>query len=156
LAVWPRAHFANPSVHPLHPEDGAPGYAFLQPRIATADATIFPVFAECDRDAQIEQNRWRGFTVLALAGGLATTVFGALQAWLQSAWPGVVVVTAGAATTAVTTLAKRQGSYEQYREQRLRAERLRSIYYAYLVDTTMDPGELKKRVALARYGKADK
>jgi len=143
-------------VYPLHPHDGAPEYPFLQPRIATADAEIFPTFADCDRDAQIEQNRWRWFTVLALAGGLATTVFGALQAWLQSAWPGVVVVTAGAATTAVTTLAKRQGAREQYRDQRLRAERLRSIYYAYLVDTTIDPAELKKRVALARYGKADK
>ena len=100
--------------------------------------------------------------MLALAGGLATTLFGALQAWLQSAWPGVVVVTAGAATTAVTTLAKRQGSSEQYRDQRLRAERLRSIYYEYLV-ATADPAaasteaaELKVKVALARYGKAER
>jgi hypothetical protein len=156
LAVWPRVYFPHPPVGALHPPDADTKYPFLTAKIAVADDEVFPAFEECDRDAQIEQNRWRWFTVLALAGGLITTVFGAAQAWLQSAWPGVVVVTAGAATTAVTTLAKRQGSLERYRDQRLRAERLRSLYYAYLVDSTTDAAELKKKVALARYGRADR
>jgi Protein of unknown function (DUF4231) len=160
LVVWPRARF-RPFVEPLLPPTAATDFPFLGPRIAVAEKLISSPFTECDRDAQIEQNRWRGFTVLALAGGLATTVFGAMQAWLQSAWPGVIVVTAGAATTAVTTLAKRQGSYDQYRDQRLRAERLRSIYYEYLVATDADADRSKESklqldVALARYGKADK
>ena len=40
-------------------------------------------------------------------------VFGAVQAWLQSAlWPGVLVVSLGAASSALTTVARRQGALQ--------------------------------------------
>jgi hypothetical protein len=73
---------------------------------------------------------------LAIGGGLLTTAFGALQAWLQTApWPGVVVATLGAATSALTTVARRQGSLQNYLTARVRAERLRSLYFEYLAST---------------------
>jgi hypothetical protein len=72
--------------------------------------------------------------VLAIVGGLLTTTLGAVQAWLQSAaWPGVVVATLGAATSAITTVARRQGSLHNCLSARIRAERLRSLYFEYLV-----------------------
>jgi hypothetical protein len=108
-------------------------YLLLREQIADADRLIYPFFAECDVTAQVEQNRHRWFTVLAVTGGLLTTVFGALQAWLQTApWPGVVVATLGAATSALTMVARRQGSLQNYLTARVRAERLRSLYFEYL------------------------
>jgi hypothetical protein len=113
--------------------DIARRYPLLRQQIVDADRLIYPFFAECDTTAQIEQNRHRWFTVLAVGGGLLTTVFGALQAWLQTApWPGVVVATLGAATSALITVARRQGSLLNYLTARVRAERLRSLYFEYL------------------------
>ena len=48
------------------------------------------------------------------------------------AWPGVVVATLGAATSALITVARRQGSLLNYLTARVRAERLRSLYFEYL------------------------
>jgi hypothetical protein len=62
-------------------------------------------------------------------------VFSALQAWLRSApWPGVVVVTLGAATSALVVVARRQGSLHQYLAARVRAERLRGLYFEYVAE----------------------
>jgi hypothetical protein len=109
-------------------------YPRLSEQIADADRLIYPFFAECDATAQVEQNRHRRFTILAMA--VLTTVFGALQAWLQTApWPGVVVATLGAATSALTTVARRQGSLQNYLTARVRAERLRSLYFEYLASS---------------------
>jgi hypothetical protein len=133
LAVMPRLRF-----HPEPPGSlFAPGagarYPELRQRLADADAVVHPAFASCDVEAQVEQNRYRWFVVLAILGGLLTTAFGAVQAWLQSAaWPGVVVATLGAASSAITTVARRQGSLQNYLSARIRAERLRSLYFEYL------------------------
>ena len=116
--------------------DTARRYPLLRQQIVDADRLIYPFFAECDTTAQIEQNRHRRFTVLAIAGGLLTTVFGALQAWLQTAaWPGVVVATLGAGTSALVTVARRQGSLVSYLSARVRAERLRSLYFEYIASS---------------------
>jgi hypothetical protein len=109
------------------------GYPALQQRLDDVESVIYPSFASCDQEAQVEQNRYRWFTVLAILGGLLTTTFGAVQAWLQSvAWPGVVVATLGAATSAITTVARRQGSLDNYLSARIRAERLRSLAFEHL------------------------
>ena len=116
----------------LHP-DAARRYPLLRQQIVDADRLVYPAFAESDMTAQLEQNRHRWFTVLAIGGGLLSTVFSALQAWLQTvAWPGVVVATLGAATSALIAVARRQGSLHNYLTARVRAERLRSLYFEYL------------------------
>src|SRR5205807_1598910 len=112
-------------------------------------------------EARREQNRYRWFTTLAIVGGLLTTVFGALQAWLRAdPWPGVVVATLGAATSALTTVARRQGCLHSYLTARLRAERLRSLYFAHIAKPpASDPAtehkelrELETAVATHEFG----
>jgi hypothetical protein len=133
LVVMPRLHFRPETPAPLLAPDAGVRYPTLCLRLDDADRVVYPAFAACDGEAQAEQNRYRWFTVLAIAGGLLTTTFGAVQAWLQSAaWPGVVVATLGAATSAITTVARRQGSLHNYLSARIRAERLRSLYFEYL------------------------
>jgi hypothetical protein len=135
LAALPRWRFRPPPPDPPLDQGAARRYPLLRDQIAEANRLIYPFFADWDATAQIEQNRHRWFTVLAIGGGLLTTVFGALQAWLQTvAWPGVVVATLGAATSALTTVARRQGSLHSYLTARVRAERLRSLYFEYVAD----------------------
>ena len=163
LAVFPKLWFRAPPSAPLLPEEARREYPLLAERIEEADRYVAPAFVECDQLALREQNRTRWFTVLAIAGGFLTTLFGAVQAWLQSAlWPGVVVVTLGAATTALTTVARRQGSLQQYLAARLRAERLRSLYFEHVAQAARGDeagsGEearhaLERRVAEIHYGK---
>jgi SLOG in TRPM, prokaryote/Protein of unknown function (DUF4231) len=115
--------------------DAARRYPHLRRQLAEAATVVVPALDACDRQALVHQNRHRWFTVLAIVGGMLTTVFGALQAWLQSApWPGVVVVTLGAATSALVVVARRQGSLHQYLVARVRAERLRSLYFEYVAE----------------------
>jgi hypothetical protein len=133
LAVFPWLRFRPASArHLLMPNAGS-RYPTLQQRLTDADKVVYPAFASCDQEAQAEQNRYRWFIVLSILGGLLTTTFGAVQAWLQSvAWPGIVVATMGAATSAITTVARRQGSLDNYLAARIRAERLRSLYFEHL------------------------
>ena len=101
LTVFPKAWYNAPPSAPLVPDEARREYPQLADRIDEADRYIVPAFVVCDQLALREQNRWRWFTVLAILGGFFTTVFGAVQAWLQSAlWPGVVVVSLGAASGA--------------------------------------------------------
>ena len=161
LAVFPKLWFRAPSSAPLLPEEARREYPQLADRIEEADRYVLPAFVECDQLALREQNRWRWFTVLAITGGFLTTVFGAVQAWLQSAlWPGVFVVTLGAASSALTTVARRQGSLHQFLSARLRAERLRSLYFEHVAQAAhadgggdVRLGDLERRVAEVHYGK---
>jgi hypothetical protein len=133
LEVSPRLGFRPASPQHLMMPNSASRYPALQQRLDDVESVIYPSFASCDQEAQVEQNRYRWFTVLAILGGLLTTTFGAVQAWLQSvAWPGVVVATLGAATSAITTVARRQGSLDNYLSARIRAERLRSLAFEHL------------------------
>ncbi len=161
LAVWPRLGFrAKPPLPPLG-ADAALRYPALAQGIDDAQRIVYPAFAACDLRASREQNRYRWFLVLAIIGGLLTTVFGALQTWLHSTpWPGVVVVTLGAATSAVSTIARRQGSLDGFLAARLRTERLRSLYFEHVAEPLpADPStrdavaqQLEARVAEIRFG----
>jgi SLOG in TRPM, prokaryote len=145
LTVMPRFRFRPEPPRPLLAPGAAVRYPALRQRLTEADGLVYPAFVSCDNEAQLEQNRYRWFIVLAIVGGLLTTTFGAVQAWLQSAaWPGVVVATLGAATSGITTVARRQGSLHNYLSARIRAERLRSLYFEYLV-TPPESGEAKHR-----------
>ena len=164
LAVFPRLSFRPPASAPLLPEEARREYPQLADRIDEADRFVAPAFVACDQLALREQNRWRWFTVLAIAGGFFTTLFGAVQAWLQSAvWPGVLVVSLGAASSALTTVARRQGALQVFLSARLRAERLRSLYFEHVALAACGEDEvdgadvrlrdLERRVAEVHYGK---
>jgi hypothetical protein len=159
FSVLPRPRLRLRPPEPLLGPRAKERYPALRARIEEADRVVFPAFAALDITARAEQNRYRWFTLLALLGGLLTTMFGALQAWLNSQpWPGVVVATVGAATSALTTVARRQGSLQTYLTARIRAERLRSLYFEHLAkppatgDDTSTTAALEAAVAQHRYG----
>jgi hypothetical protein len=161
LSVFPRWPYRPGPPQPLVDPDARVRFPLLASRISVADEVVYPAYVECEKQAGIEQNRYRWFAVLAIFGGLLTTVFGAVQAWLQSTqWPGVVVATLGAATTALNTIARRQGSREEYLKARMLAERLRSVYFQQLATPPApDDGHdeasrraLALQVAKIRYG----
>jgi hypothetical protein len=133
LVVFPRLRFRPASPAQLLTPSARSRYPALQQRLDDVDNVVYPAFVSCDEAAEVEQNRYRWFIVLSILGGLLTTTFGAVQAWLQSvAWPGIVVATLAAATSAITTVARRQGSLDNYLAARIRAERLRSLYFEHL------------------------
>jgi hypothetical protein len=147
LSVFPRWPFRAAIPAPLLEAAATSRYETLAPRAAEANAVIYPAFADDDAEALVEQNRFRWFQVLAIVGGLLTTVFGAAQAWLQSArWPGVVVATLAAATTALTTVARRQDARQHYLTARLRAERLRSLYFRNLTRPPIVDAEAERQM----------
>jgi hypothetical protein len=135
LSGAPRLRVPTDGHGPPVAADAAQRYPHLRRQLAEAAAVVVPALDECDRQALVHQNRHRWFTLLAILGGMLTTVFGAMQAWLQSApWPGVIVVTLGAATSALVVVARRQGSLHQYLAARVRAERLRGLYFEYVAE----------------------
>jgi hypothetical protein len=145
--------------------DAGQVYPRLHDAIVEGHREVYPYFAECDQTAVREQQRYRLFVVAAMIGGLVTTVFGAVQAALPNEWwPGVVVATVGASTTAVTTVARRQGALDSYLQARLRAERLRSLYVSYIAaapgaDGATRPDRLRRLqqdVAQIRFGQVER
>ncbi|HEY2998000.1 MAG TPA: DUF4231 domain-containing protein [Acidimicrobiales bacterium] len=133
LALMPRVRYRPLPPTPPLTSAQARDFPLLLPRVAEAEREIYPAFARFEVAARREQNRHRWFSVLAILGALLTTAFGATQVWLQSvAWPGVVVATLGAATSVLTTLARRQGTLDTFLDARTRAERLRALYFAHL------------------------
>jgi hypothetical protein len=165
ISVWPRMRRPRPPSALPFGLDAGQVYPRLHEAIVSGHREVFPYFAECDQEAIGEQQRYRLFVVAAMIGGFVTTVFGALQAALPAEWwPGVVVATVGAWTTAVTTIARRQGALDSYLRARLRAERLRSLYVGYVATAPgIDAGarhealrRLQADVALIRFGKDER
>jgi hypothetical protein len=150
LSVFPRWPFRPGPPDPLLDGAATQSYPTLAARARDLDAIVFPAFARQDSSALVEQNRYRWFEVLAIFGGLLTTVFGAAQAWLQSArWPGVVVATLAAATTALSTVARRQDARQHFLTARVRAERLRALYFETLTRPVADPSGERLEVKVA-------
>jgi hypothetical protein len=124
------------------------------------DDQLMPAFAELDRAARREQNRFRRQQVALLTGGVATSAFGALQAGLErETWPGLVVALLAAATTSISWTTRQRGSLRIYLEARVKAERLRSTYFMFLGrvgdfgDASTRNSELKRSVASIKHGR---
>jgi hypothetical protein len=133
LAAMPRFRVRTPRPASLVGPDAALRYPALAGRLADVDRVVLPAFHAHDAEAEHEQNRHRWFLLLTIIGGFLTTAFGAVQAWLQSArWPGVVVATLAAGTSALTTVTRRDGALSRFVTARARAERLRSLYFEHL------------------------
>jgi hypothetical protein len=82
-----------------------------------------------------------------VAGALLITVFGAVQAGLRAqSWPGILVGLLAAATGAVTATARQRGTQGAYLKARVKAERLRGLYFTYLAGTVAggDSGTRRK------------
>ncbi|MEU7475907.1 DUF4231 domain-containing protein [Lentzea sp. NPDC042327] len=142
--IWPRVRYRAPEPRPLVDPGFVVAYPLLADAIHDANQVVAPVFHELDAEAESEQNRYRLLAVLAIAGGLTTTVFGALQTWLnETPWPGVLVVAGGAFAAAITIVARKRESLDRYLTARARAERLRALYFAHLAAPA--PGTQEER-----------
>ncbi|WP_089956789.1 HU-CCDC81 and SPOR domain-containing protein [Lentzea xinjiangensis] len=131
--VWPEVRYRAPQARPLVDPGFVVAYPALADAIHDANQVVAPAFHELDAQADVEQNRYRLMAVLAIAGGLTTTVFGALQTWLKDTpWPGVLVVAGGAFAAVITIVARKRESLDKYLTARYRAERLRALYFAHL------------------------
>lgn len=131
--IWPKIRYRAPEPRPLVDPGFVVAYPLLADAIHDANKVVAPTFQELDAQADVEQNRYRLMAVLAIAGGLTTTVFGALQTWLSTTpWPGVLVVAGGAFAAAITIVARKRESLDKYLSARYRAERLRALYFAHL------------------------
>lgn len=119
----------------LIPADRIETYPALADDLAAVDEVIAPVFREFDLDSQRAQNSyWR--QQVALIGVTAlTTAFGSVQAaYSHQVWPGVVVAVLGVLSAAVAGLGEERAAQRTYLEQRAKAERLRSMAFAYLAE----------------------
>jgi hypothetical protein len=131
--IWPKVRYRAPDARPLVDPGFVVAYPALADAIHDANQVVAPAFQELDAQAEVEQNRYRLTAVLAIAGGLTTTVFAALQTWLKDTpWPGVLVVAGGAFAAAITIVARKRESLDKYLTARSRAERLRALYFAHL------------------------
>jgi SLOG in TRPM, prokaryote len=139
LGVLPRIRPpSTPPPPPLSVAD-AGRYPLLRSRVAEAERVIYPAFALWDLKASREQNLHRWYSLLAIVGALLTTTAGAAQVWLESVvWPGVAVAGFGAMTSALTTMARRQGTLHNFLDARTRAERLRALYFSHLAQPPGD------------------
>jgi len=118
----------------------ADDFAFL-------DRELMPAFTELDLRAQREQNRYWRQQVSLVAGALLISVFGAVQAGLREhVWPGLAVGLLGAAMGAITATARHRDVQGAYLTTRIKAERLRGLYFMYLtgLDAYGDPGSRRK------------
>jgi hypothetical protein len=139
LLSWPRLRVPEPPQRPLLGSPAAALYPALSAAIGEAEELVGPAYRDADLQAVREQNRHRLFVVLALIGGLVTTVFAAMQTLLTSAaWPGIVVAGLGAATSALATVARAGGALDAHLSARVRAERLRSLYFEHIAAAPPD------------------
>jgi hypothetical protein len=117
----------------LIPLDRAERYPALRADLTTVGEVIGPLFKEYDLNAQRAQNSyWRQQVILVGVTALASA-FGSVQAaFSHQVWPGVVVAVLGVLSAAVAGLGEERAAQRTYLDQRTRAERLRSMAFAYL------------------------
>lgn len=132
LLAWPRLHVPEPPRQPLLGAPAGALYPELAAAIGEAEELVAPAYRQADLNAVREQNRHRLFVVLALIGGLATTLFASMQLLTTAAWPGIAVAALGTATSALAAVARAGGALDAHLNARLRAERLRALYFEHI------------------------
>ena len=143
-----RRRFAS---HPIVAPDGAARFPELAEDTAVADQVIGPVFAECDRAALREQNRYRRQQVVIIFGTALVSGLGGLQAvFPDQRWPGVLLVVLGLLLAFVGQVAGELKASDTFLEERVKAERLRSTFFRYLARTGRYPRAADRTSRLKR------
>jgi len=97
-----------------------------------------PTFGTCDTEALREQNRYRRQQLVVLAGGVTGAVVGALEAvFAKAVWLGALVALLALLSVVYAQAMRKRRALEQYVDYRVRAERLRSLYFQYV--TRVEP-----------------
>jgi hypothetical protein len=131
---WPRLRF-KPFESPLIEAENIEEYTALTRDLATVNKVIGPRFKEYDLNAQRMQNSYWRQQVTLLCVSALTAAFGSVQAaYSHQVWPGIVVAVLGVLSAAVAGLGEERGAQRTYLDQRTKAERLRSMAFAYLAE----------------------
>jgi hypothetical protein len=140
LARFPRLH--PPGSYPVIPDDRRADYPGLAADFAVLDEVVTPEFVRFDTEALRGQHRYRSLQVTILLGSAVVTGLGGLQVVFSGQrWPGVSLAVLGAALAFTTRLTGEQGLQARYLSARLKAERLRGLYFRYLSRTFPYEGE---------------
>ena len=121
-----------PASDPVLKAEHAVRYPALAADLAVLDEVVTPAFAELDEAALRDQNRYRRQQVVVLLGSALATGLGGLQAVFPGQrWPGVLLGLFGIAVAFSSHLADEGKTQAGYLEARVRAERLRALYFRY-------------------------
>jgi hypothetical protein len=148
---------AQPDV--LVPPDVRAEHAALADDFALLDGALVPAFDDLDVRALHEQHRYRRQKVVILIGSALTTGLGGLQAvYPDERWPGILLALIGVVTATAAHLTHEGKSLDGYLDARVKAERLRGIYFRFLSATGpyVGPGRgtrLEQDVAAVLLGK---
>lgn len=130
----------------LIPADRIAQYPALAGDLTTIDEVLVPAFSESDLSAQRAQNIYWRQQVILIGVTALTTAFGSVQAaYSHQVWPGVVVTVLGVLSAAVAGLGEERTAQRTYLDQRTRAERLRSMAFAYLAELPPFAGDGRRQ-----------
>jgi hypothetical protein len=120
---------------PFMSQETRDAFPELGDEFTVLDAELMETFIAFDHDALEAQNRFRLLQLLLLVGGAIATILGTVQAALDGGALALGIAEAVlAGLLAPLAVAARSGkSHRRYLTSRLKAERLRSEYFVYLV-----------------------
>jgi hypothetical protein len=107
----------------------------LAPDFDVLSAELEGAFRQYDRDALAGQNRFRLVILLLIVGGASATALGALQCAAHGGrlWLGISEAIIAGLLAPLAVAARSGRSHRAYFTNRLKAERLRSEYFVFLV-----------------------
>jgi hypothetical protein len=124
-----------PAQHPILSAEDRQEFPELAPDFDVLAAELEDAFLQYDRDALAGQNRFRLVHLLLIVGGASATALGALQCAAHGGklWLGITEATVAGLLAPLAVAARSGRSHRAYFTNRLKAERLRSEYFVYLV-----------------------
>ena len=143
LEFFARLSFRSPRNSPsVIPDERRQEYPALAEDFAVLDEVVAPAFHKSDLAALRHQNRYRNQQLLVLIGSVITSGLGGLQALLaDQRWPGILLAALGALLAISSRATSELGAQKEYLADRVKAERLRALYFRSLSRTRGFVGE---------------
>jgi hypothetical protein len=121
---------------PVIPAEKRVAYPRLADDFDVLDRVVGPVFRDSDSAALRNQNRYRRQQVAVLVGSVVASGLGGLQAvFPDQRWPGVLLTALGIGLAASSRVTSEIGALADYLTERVKAERLRTLYFRFLSRT---------------------
>ena len=124
-----------PEQQPILPTDDRGRFPDLAGDFEVLGAELEEAFRRYDRDALAGQNRFRLLYLLLIVGGATATALGALQCAAHGGklWLGLAGAVVAGLLAPLAIAAQNGRANRAYFTNRLKAERLRSEYFVFLV-----------------------
>ena len=133
---------ASTTSYPVLPDDAAQRYPALADDIAVLNRVVGPEFTSFDEAALQHQKRYRAQQIGVILGAVVLSGLGGLQAALpDQRWPGIALAVLGAAMAFLGHTAGELKTFDRFLDERVKAERLRAMYFRYLSRTGRYAGE---------------